>query len=369
MTEPEHGLVVEGSALPVAREEPAGKLASLHRQQQIASALMEFVKLNHLSVQIQGRAYLKVEGWLFIAHQFQCTPRTVGTPVHLRNSETGELEAYQATVELVHIGSGEVMGRAVAECWLDETLNTKKGKVTRWTDKYAACSMAQTRATSKACAQAFRSIPIMAGYEGTPEEEIPPGGFDRDSAPAAQAETRDKSLPYTEEDFAQSAGDELRFGKHKGKTWGEMSEGSVGGERDGWLSYMYGEVDPSKSDRDYHLYRMVEFCLKKIHGHDALDEQSSVDESAGPKTAKEARARWARKAEQLKLSDDERDFRWREAFERQGCEQGKAVTKAQLAAAWTFLASWIPEEAEGGPSDPDWTDEGEQYAFDGRDHT
>ena len=50
--------------------------------------------------------------------------------------------------------------------------------------------MAQTRATSKALAQALRWIPVLAGYSGTPYEEMPPeahGDREEERLPRADA--------------------------------------------------------------------------------------------------------------------------------------------------------------------------------------
>ena len=50
----------------------------------------------------------------------------------------------------------------------------KQGNRKRWNDQHAMVSMAQTRATSKALGQVLRWVPELAGYAGTPAEEMPP---------------------------------------------------------------------------------------------------------------------------------------------------------------------------------------------------
>lgn len=357
--EPEHGLVVEQdeqehevTAL-VVHEPPAVKLASLERQKGIARALISFVDQNGLSVNIQGKKYLKVEAWQFISHQFNCVPRTLDVE-YIRNPNTGELDGYRATVELVNVVTGDAFGpRAIAECWLDE----KMGSKLRWTDKYAACSMSQTRATSKACSQAFRPIAIMGNYEGTPSEEME--GVKLEERPAQKPKPSAPVGPITDENFPHDK--PVGFGKHKDRTWGEMFQGEVGGQRDEWLRWLHPRLNMEK-ERDRGLKPLVEFCLKKLHGEDCLDEQKSVDEDdLGPKTRAEAYARWTDKAKRIGLSDKERDHRWKEAFQRLGMESSEDANPAQLSEAWRWLASWIPEEAEGQEGEPDWTDEGEQY--------
>jgi hypothetical protein len=74
-------------------------------------------------------------------------------------------QGYEAEVELVKVGTGEVVSRASALCLRDEP---------RWRDQpeYAIRSMAVTRAAGKAFRLAFAWIMGLAGYEGTPAEEV-----------------------------------------------------------------------------------------------------------------------------------------------------------------------------------------------------
>jgi hypothetical protein len=67
-----------------------------------------------------------------------------------------------------------VISRASAECGSSDELD-KYGKPV-WSNRprYARRSMAQTRATGKACRLAFSWIMSLAGYEVTPAEEMMP---------------------------------------------------------------------------------------------------------------------------------------------------------------------------------------------------
>jgi hypothetical protein len=73
---------------------------------------------------------------------------------------------YIAIVELVRMSDGACISRASAECGEEKPWNTRA--------KYARRSMAQTRATGKACRLAFSWIMSLAGYEVTPAEEMTP---------------------------------------------------------------------------------------------------------------------------------------------------------------------------------------------------
>lgn len=108
---------------------------------------------------ISGKRYVKVEGWL-----------TLGSMLGIFSREKRVTEladgSFEAIIELFNPKLGIVVGEASSICGVDEA---------RWkrADKYARRSMAITRATGKAYRMTFSWIMSLAGYEGTPEEEMP----------------------------------------------------------------------------------------------------------------------------------------------------------------------------------------------------
>lgn len=72
---------------------------------------------------------------------------------------------FVATVKLIRGRDGMVVGRASAECGMDEP---------NWKSRpsYARRSMALTRATSKALRLAYSWIMVLSGFEATPAEEM-----------------------------------------------------------------------------------------------------------------------------------------------------------------------------------------------------
>jgi len=124
-----------------------------------ADALASVIAAKKLFSTINGRQYVRVEGWTTLATMMGCLPREVA----VTRDEKG---TYTATVELVRMGDGAVLTRASAECGMDEPTWAKRAD-------YARRSMAVTRATSKACRIAFSWVMVLAGYEATPQEEIP----------------------------------------------------------------------------------------------------------------------------------------------------------------------------------------------------
>ncbi len=132
----------------------------------IAKELAGIVKTNNLSRNIQGREYVYVEGWSTMGAMLGVLPREA--PELFKNYEDGSCEA---TVELIRISDGAVIGRASAFVGMDE--KDRNGKMT-WGNRplYARRSMAVTRATGKAYRLGFSWIMGLAGYAPTPAEEM-----------------------------------------------------------------------------------------------------------------------------------------------------------------------------------------------------
>lgn len=124
---------------------------------QMATELAQVIRSQNLATLIQGRYYVQVEGWTTLGVMLGVTAREVST--------TEEDGIYTSIVELVRMGDGAVISRASAECGEEKPWNSRP--------RYARRSMAQTRATGKACRLAFSWIMRLAGYEATPAEEMP----------------------------------------------------------------------------------------------------------------------------------------------------------------------------------------------------
>jgi hypothetical protein len=123
----------------------------------VADALKQVLKCQGLTTRIQGRDHVRVEGWTTLGAMLGVVPVVVWT----RPTEKG----WEARVEARTLDS-RVIGAAEAECLRDE-------KRWRTADDYAVRSMAQTRATSKALRGPLGFVVTLAGFEATPEEEMP----------------------------------------------------------------------------------------------------------------------------------------------------------------------------------------------------
>ena len=134
-------------------------VANLTAGRQAANALMDFAQQGGALINLQGKKYLKAEGWLFLARAFGLTVR-VREVVKM----TDDPLSFQATAEVLD-HSGQVVGQGIGFCGADE-------KSWRNRPVYALASMAQTRATSKALRSILAWVAVLAGCEGTPGEEV-----------------------------------------------------------------------------------------------------------------------------------------------------------------------------------------------------
>lgn len=145
----------------------------------IAKELAKIIRENKLANNIQGKEFVRVEGWSTMGAMLGVLPREV--PELAKRLDDG---SYEAVVELVRISDGAVIGKASALVGMDE--KDSRGKLT-WGNRneYARKSMSITRATGKAYRLGFSWIMTLAGYEATPAEEIIDGTFKE--APRSQS--------------------------------------------------------------------------------------------------------------------------------------------------------------------------------------
>lgn len=127
-----------------------------------ATALAEVVKKQKLFSKIQGREYVRVEGWTLLGSMMGAFPVTDWCH---ELTEDGKVIGFEARVE-VRTLEGQTIGAAIARC-------TRREQNWKSRDDFALESMAQTRATSKALRLPLGFIMQLAGFEATPAEEIP----------------------------------------------------------------------------------------------------------------------------------------------------------------------------------------------------
>jgi len=157
--------------------------ADIYRLSTDAAGLSKAIVLQ-TAVQIQGRKYVKVEGWQAIAVAHGCA------------ASAGSVErvdgGFRAVGQVRRMDTGTVIAEAegfVGEdepVWFGGESADKWGKKKTYTKRpdYAIRAMAQTRAISRACRSAFAHVVVMIdeNLSTTPAEEVPMGGFN-DAAP------------------------------------------------------------------------------------------------------------------------------------------------------------------------------------------
>lgn len=168
-----------------------------------AKALERVISLNERPPLIMnGRRYLEYHHWMTIGKFYHVTIRTLDA----QPCEIDGVKGFHAKAEVIDEKTGIIVGGAEAYCFRDESNWAKK-------PLFQLASMAQTRAASKALANKFRFVAIVAGYEGTPSEEMthepikqvsmpkakevasgaaPPVGAGRDGEETKGAETKSK---------------------------------------------------------------------------------------------------------------------------------------------------------------------------------
>lgn len=157
----------ESTAVAVIEEEQVKTLVlegdpeqQLEFARKAAKALMSVVGQKPKKVVINGKQFLEFGDWQTLARFFGATVATDWTKPIMRD---GKVIGYEAKSVVMH--KGEIISSAEGMCTIDEA---------KWSnrDEYAVRSMAQTRTGAKALRNAFGWVAELAGYSGTPAEEM-----------------------------------------------------------------------------------------------------------------------------------------------------------------------------------------------------
>jgi len=233
-----------------------------HRQATDVAGLCRDIVLK-TSQPIQGRKYVRVEGWQSIAAAHGCIASI--------DSVTETDEGVIAIASLLD-SIGNVRGKAEGYVGKDEKLWAAR-------PKYAQRAMAQTRAISRVCRSAFAHVVVLmdAGLETTPAEEIPV----EDEKPHTPAPKPAPRVVTPVQDFVQvSASGEgwrnhvVHFGKNKGRLLGELDEGSLQWYQTKWQPQPWqGEMKTS----DLELRAALDSSMGKV----ATPDPVNLDEEIG----------------------------------------------------------------------------------------
>lgn len=169
---------------PESAEQPLAlsPSAQMRVANDVAAVCGEIVKKTAIS--IQGKQYIRVEGWESIACAYGCvagsrdverTPDGYRAVGELRRIQDGVLiatsEGFVGTDEIKWFGGEKDVWDKVERQMVRKTIPKR--------DDYAIRAMAQTRAISRVCRSAFAHVVVLidASLSTTPAEEIPDEGF------------------------------------------------------------------------------------------------------------------------------------------------------------------------------------------------
>lgn len=207
MTEPSTALVELGT---LQASTPAALVSGAT---QISDQLAKIIRDKKLANKIQGKEYVRVEGWTTLAALLGVIARE--DKVHAEADGS-----YIATVSLVRMTDGSVISTASAECGMDEP---------KWANgpRYARRSMAITRATGKAARLAFSWIMALAGFQPTPAEEMDGVIDDRRAAIDGGPPGDYPFQAGTPHPGASEIPLVVPFGKNKGRKWSELNDNQL----------------------------------------------------------------------------------------------------------------------------------------------
>ena len=148
--------------LPITVAAPENPGVMIRHASDVAGVCREIVM--RTACQIQGRQYVKYEGWMAIATAHGC----IASSRDVRKVDGG----WVAIGEIRRMSDGVLLAQAEGFVGLDEK---------KWGNcpEYASRAMAQTRAISRVCRAAFAHVVVLidAGLSTTPADEVPDGGF------------------------------------------------------------------------------------------------------------------------------------------------------------------------------------------------
>mgnify|MGYP006401185567 FL=1 len=164
--------------------------SSLAAAQAKASQLKRLIGENNWSVRIGNSDHIRVEAWITLASGYNCTAQIVEGSVRPIEGYNRAFEARAEVLRSTPAGT-VVIGAAEAECGTEGDGIWEADQ-----PRYAVRSMAQTRAISKAISSVLRWVVVLAGYSGTPFEDMPANaaGFNNQAQSPRPASDKQKSF-------------------------------------------------------------------------------------------------------------------------------------------------------------------------------
>lgn len=150
--------------------------------QLLAAEFKRVIQDNKWAVNVGGRKHLLIEAWQYMGQRVGVVAGTERCDAIIEN---GVYVGHQARAIVRRISTGSIVGDAVQECRANEISKRQDGTIyERWLDArgnpvcHSISGMAQTRAQSRALASTIRFLATLAGFSGTPAEEMTPADGD-----------------------------------------------------------------------------------------------------------------------------------------------------------------------------------------------
>jgi hypothetical protein len=212
----------------------------LEEARQAARALADVIESKPKKVVLNGKTYLTYEDWQTVARFYGVTAKVIST----QYIEYGEVKGFEAHAVALALATGMEISAADAMCLNDEPKwNVRKtyawvnGKKTVTGEEkvpfFQLRSMAQTRACAKALRNVLAFVPVLAGYEPTPAEEM-------DGAEPHATGTVEAAQAVAAEKIAAHAD------THKSVLCRELGDGTVSLYGDGLSIILLALGDPGK---------------------------------------------------------------------------------------------------------------------------
>ena len=175
--------VLRLGSLPASKPDDVIKIGT-----DVAKGIAAIIEDRQLFVNIQGKNHVLVEGWTTMAAMLGVSPVEESCVPYPTENPTG----WEATVKLIRVSDGQIIGRGSAICTRGERSWANR-------EEYALKSMAITRGCGKAARLAFSWIIQLAGYSPTPAEEMMglSNGSNGNGATQATQATPPELVPFT----------------------------------------------------------------------------------------------------------------------------------------------------------------------------
>ena len=213
------------------------------RASDMAVVLADIIEKKKLYTPINGKKYVRVDGWSTLGAMLGVLPHEVRS-IKIDNG-------YEAYVELIRMTDGAVIGGSSAICTRDERNWSNR-------DEYAIKSMATTRATGKAYRLAFSWIMNMAGYESTPAEEMIDAEVieskQKPAQKANQSDTESTDKPKLKTPMSIKLAEQAK--SSDGRFYKDIPDDELAKKRLGHISYLNNKENKDAEQITAHKYSM-----------------------------------------------------------------------------------------------------------------